>query len=143
MLIDDFHTILGRTIMYCQTIENDIKLIYSAMANGDMDDTFSMIQQEKWTLGKTVSELKKLDFSEGEKYLSNDDYKLLMNVAKKRNHWCHEAYIEFIYDENFQNGAEYRSECKKLKSDHDKLSNLYKTIENVRLQAMDDFGRNG
>ena len=141
MDINNFHAILGQTIMYCQIIENDIKLIYSAMLKGNMDDTFSKIKKEKWTLGKTISELEQLDNSDGDSYFGNEDYKLLKQITKKRNHWCHETYIVFVYTENFGYSKEYQKECFQLNKDHDQLAELYKIVENVRLKAMKDFNR--
>lgn len=62
MTLEDFHYTLGQTIMYCQIIENDVKLIYAAMFEGDMNETLAMIINKKWTLGKTIVELKKTRF---------------------------------------------------------------------------------
>ena len=46
---DDFHYYVGRTMMHCQTIEHDIKLIYAGMLAGDMSDNLAMIKQKRLT----------------------------------------------------------------------------------------------
>ena len=51
MTIEEFHCMLGQTIMYCQIIEHDVKMIFSAMFEGDMGNTLDMIERNKWTLG--------------------------------------------------------------------------------------------
>ena len=98
MTLDDFHFLIGQTIMYCQIIEHDAKRIYAAMRVGDFYENLQII--DKWTLGKTVTELKKLDFSGKESYISASDYNYLKQMTKKRNYWCHQTYQNFMYDYN-------------------------------------------
>ena len=141
MTLEDFHYTLGQTIMYCQIIENDVKLIYAAMFEGDMNETLAMIKNKKWTLGKTIVELKKLDFSDEEPYISATDYNYLKQMTEKRNHWCHEAYLQFVYDQSDLKSKEFEKECQKLQRDNERLSSVYKALEKVRLNAMRDFNR--
>lgn len=141
MTLEAFQTMLGQTVMYCQVIEHDIKLIYAAMNPGDFEETFFTILREKWTLGQTVKRLEDLDASDGHLYLSRRDYGMLNEIAGMRNHWCHETFIEFIYDQNFLTSEAYRLESLRLELDRNKLAGLYRTIEAVRLQAIKDFGR--
>ncbi|CDE72827.1 unknown [Acidaminococcus sp. CAG:917] len=141
MTLENFHLILGQTIMYCQIIEHDVKMIYAAMCKGDVYDTLAMIDKNKWTLGHSVKELKKLDFSDRKPYISADDYNFLSQMAYKRNYWCHKTYIQFIYNPSFLYSKEYEKECHKLQCDNEKLSSVYKALEKVRLNAMHDFNR--
>lgn len=62
-------------------------------------------------------------------------------MIKKRNYWCHEAYIDFIYDENFQNSNEYKKVCNMLLHDNEKLSKVYRAVEQVKLKARKDYNR--
>ena len=139
--IDNFHYLLGQTLMYCQIIENDIKLIYAIMLNANIEKTLNQIENEKWTMGQTLNVLKKLDYSDKSPYLSINDYNYLHQIVEKRNHWCHKSYINFIYNDSFENSKEYEKECKKLYNDNEQLSNVYKKLEKVRLQALKDFNR--
>lgn len=141
MTLENFHLIFGQTIMYCQIIEHDVKMIYAAMCKGDMYDTLAMIDKNKWTLGYSVKELKKLDFSDKKPYISADDYNFLSQMAYKRDYWCHKAYIQFVYNQSFLNSREYEKECQKLQRDNEKLSSVYNALEKVRLNAMRDFNR--
>ena len=59
MELNEFHKLLGQTIMFCQTIENDIKIIYSAMLNGSFSQNLESVS--RWPLGATIKQLKKLD----------------------------------------------------------------------------------
>lgn len=123
--------------MYCQIIEHDAKRIYAAMRVGDFYENLQII--DKWTLGKTVTELKKLDFSGKESYISASDYNYLKQMTEKRNYWCHQTYQNFMYDKQFLQSDAYRNECRKLERDNDRLSNVCDALENVRIQAIDDF----
>lgn len=137
MTLDDFHFLIGQTIMYCQIIEHDAKRIYAAMRVGDFYENLQII--DKWTLGKTVTELKKLDFSGKESYISASDYNYLKQMTEKRNYWCHQTYQNFMYDKQFLQSDAYRNECRKLERDNDRLSSVCDALENVRIQAIDDF----
>ena len=132
---------LGQTIMYCQIIEHNVKLIFSAMCKGDMKNTLKMIERNKWTLGRSIKELKKLDFSDEDPYLSESDYHILSQVAQKRNHWCHKTYLQYAYNENFLQSDEYQEECLKLQQDNEELGPVYRALEEVRIRAMEDFRR--
>lgn len=61
-------------------------------------------------------------------------------MTAKRNHWCHEAYLQFVYDQSL-NSKEFKKECQKLQRDNERLSSVYKALEKVRLNAMRDFNR--
>lgn len=141
MTLDNFHFILGQTIMYCQIIEHDVKMIYAAMCKGDMNNTLNIIEKQKWTLGHSVKELKKLDFSDSNNYISANDYNFLSQMAHKRDYWCHKTYLQFVYNKSFLDSIEYEKECQKLQRDNEKLSAVYKALEEVRLNAMRDFNR--
>ena len=54
LTLDEFHFLLGQTIMYCQIIEGDIKHIYCAMRRGDIIDNFFLIEQQNLTILTTA-----------------------------------------------------------------------------------------
>ena len=139
MTLDTFHCMIGQTIMYCQVIEHDAKRIYAAMHDGDFDE--NLAKTEKWSLGQTVQKLKELDFSDESHYISANDYNFLKQMTEKRNHWCHQTYQNFIYDKQYSQSQEYENECRKLERDNERLLNVCNALEEVRIQAMKDFGR--
>lgn len=139
MTLDDFHFMIGQTIMYCQVIEHDIKRIYAAMHVGGYYDNLDKI--EKWSLGQTVQKLKELDFSGKNSYISASDYNFLKQMTEKRNHWCHQSYQNFLYYKQFLQSKEYADECRKLQRDNERFSKVSEALENIRIQALKDFGR--
>ena len=139
MSFDSFKKLHSETIMYCQLIEHDLKWIYAYMHKGDQYENFDKL--EKTTLGALVKKLKELDNSSGELFISNDDYNFLKQMTEKRNFWCHQCFVEFMYEENFLYSNEYQRLCEKLRRDHDRLSSVCDSVEKVRLKAVREFAR--
>ena len=137
--LQDFHYYVGETIMFCQCIEQDIKFIYAGMLEGDFDENYKGI--EKWTLGKTVSELQALDNSDKKPYLHKKDYELLRQITRIRNHWAHEAYTHFIYEHNFEYSQDFNEQVNRLVKDNRKLSELSNIIEKVRFDVLKKYDR--
>lgn len=136
--IETFHTYVGRTIMHCQTIEHDIKLIYAGMKAGNMDKTLDIIAEKRMTLGMVLKNLKELDHSDNKPFFSESDYDLLKQITDIRNHWAHKAYCEFLYsdDEN-----DFVRQARRLENDHNRLEGLSETIEDVRFRVLRKYGR--
>lgn len=136
--MSDFHYYVGRTMMNCQAIEHDIKLIYAGMKAGDMDANLSMIAEKKMTLGTVLGNLKALDRSDKNWFFSDGDYELLKQITDIRNHWAHKAYCEFIYSDR---NDDFIRQARRLENDHNRLEKLSKTIEEVRLKVLRKYGR--
>ncbi len=132
----EFHTYVGQTVMYCQIIEHDVKYIFAMMCKGDVDETLNMINDERWTLGLAINELKAIDGQNKKQCISDADYNFLRQVTKKRNYWCHSAYLKFVYIPNFKDTPEYEEICNELIDDNIQLKNVYKTLENLKIDLM-------
>lgn len=131
---DKFKFYVGETIECCQTIENDVKWMYSAMLKGNRYKTFDIISE--WTLGKVVSELEKLDNSDSNRFLSNHDYDLLRSITNERNYLIHQIFRDFIYEEDFVESNKYHVACSRLMNFHNRVKKLRSSVENVRLEAV-------
>lgn len=139
MVLEDFHRLVGETIMNCQCIEHDIKFIYSGMLKGNFDDNYNEVSDQ--TLGSVLKKLEKLDNCDGNPHLSVKDYDLLDEIRDIRNYWVHQAYTDFVY----LSGADYDNELgrsyRRLQNDHNRLSKLSSNVERVRLDVLKKFGR--
>lgn len=92
-------------------------------------------QNEKETLGSMVKKLQDLD--QNNKLLSRDDYHYLHQVVGKRNHWCHQTYINFLYTgEGFRQSQQYQQECDQLLKDHAQLEKIYRILEQLRINIV-------
>lgn len=109
------------------------------MKNGDLDDNYGKVGN--LTLGQIVNNLKTLDKSEGEQYISDSDYNFLKQITEKRNYWCHACYRDFLYEDNWEYSKQYAEVCRKLQNDWKKLSVVYKNVEQAKIKANDYYGR--
>ena len=137
--LNDFHRLVGETIMYCQCIEHDIKLIYAGMLQGDFDENFQEIEDSP--LGPVLKKLEKLDNSDDNPHLSTGDYALLDKIRDIRNHWAHKAYIKFVYSKNSSYDKNYLQQYRRLENDHNRLAKLSDSIESVRFDVLKKYNR--
>lgn len=62
-------------------------------------------------------------------------------MSEKRNYWCHQAYIDFMYIKNFQTSIEFQKVCSKLQRDHDRIEVVQRNVEKAKLNANKFFSR--
>lgn len=127
----DFTYYVGKTIEYCQTIEQDVKWLYAFLKGGNPLNHMNDIAN--WTLGNTVFELQTLDAVNQVTMLQKKDYALLKDITQQRNYICHQIYRDFIYEENFIDSDAYLKACKKLLTFYKKIFKLQKEIETFRI----------
>ena len=139
MTYREFQILHSETIGYFQLIEGDLKWIYSLMHKGDVDENYDSL--DKRNLGFIIKELKALDYSAGTPFISKDDYNFLNQMREKRNYWCHQAYIDFMYVQNFESSFEFQKVCSKLQRDHDRIQIVQRNVERAKLNANNVFSR--
>jgi len=137
--LEEFHLLVGQTMMECQCIEHDVKVIYAAMRRGDFKKNYDYIAT--YTLGKTLAELEELDICNVNPYFSVNDYELLDSIRNIRNHWAHRGYVEFVYKQGESFNAAFKSEFRRLKEDFEMLNALSEQTEKIRFEVMKKFGR--
>ena len=72
----------SEVIIHLQLIEYYLKSCYALMHRGKVQKNFQKV--EKMSMGKFIVNFKKLDFSDNNPYLNNEDYKYLRKVTQKR-----------------------------------------------------------
>lgn len=137
--LSDFQELLGATIMSCQTIEHDVKIMYAGMLKGNFDTNLSKIKDKP--LGPILDKLHSLDISDDKPFLSEDDYDLLYEIKDIRNYWVHKGYVEFAYRHDSEWRVGLINQYNKLQSIYKRLSSLAEEIESVRLDMMKHYGR--
>lgn len=137
--LDEFHCLVGETIMYCQCIEHDIKLIYAGMLQGNFDVNLQEIEDSP--LGPVLKKLENLDNSDGNPHLSTGDYDLLDQIRDIRNHWAHKAYTKFVYSKNSLYNKNFLQQYRRIENDHNRLAKLSDSIEKVRLDVLKKYNR--
>ncbi len=101
MDFDEFKICYAETMMSYQLIEHDIKFIYAFMLKGSINKNFKEIENN--TLGQMIRDLKELDNSDNNPLIKPNDYNFLMQICDNRNHWAHEVFVEFMYNDDFIN----------------------------------------
>lgn len=140
MNFNDFKIMHSETLMYYQIVEHDLKMIYAYMHAGDVDENWGAVQER--TLGQMVDILKNLDNSNGDPDISHADYNLLKQLSKNRNHWAHNVFTEFVYEDNFLYSEEYERQCTKLTKDHDRLKGVCDKVEKTMIKLCSQtYGR--
>ncbi|MBQ9097972.1 MAG: hypothetical protein IJY50_00900 [Clostridia bacterium] len=134
MTLQEFHSRVGELIMHCQHIEEEVKMIYAALRKGDFDQNFETVRRKP--LGDVLVELQVLDRSDNDPYILKEDYDYLFRMKNVRNHWCHQAYANFLYVQDFLRSPEYQRECRFLENDRERLGRLAHNLEKSRLLAV-------
>ena len=135
----EFHYLVGETILECQRIEHDIKLIYAGMLKGNLEENIKLVENKP--LGPVLRDLEILDYSDNHPCLSRDDYKLLGEIKDVRNWLVHKSYMEFLYLRDQAWERAYRKNYQKLVNFHSRMMSLGDNVENVRVNIMNRFGR--
>lgn len=137
MTLSAFHCLLGETVMRCQHIEEEVKMIYAILAKGKFEKNYAAVRHD--SLGQVLIALRELDESDGRPFISASDYDFLLQMKNRRNHWCHEAYVNFIYIDDFAASEAYLQECKQLREDNERLTDLSERLENARIKAFEIY----
>lgn len=135
----EFYKKAGKTIMDCQSIEHDIKLIYAGMLNGNFDKNLKKVQDR--TLGYVLNELQSLDNSDNDPYFSEKDYDLLHEIKNIRNWLVHKSYTDFMYNKGMSLEQSFTQSYNKLYNFSNQISNLADQVEKIRLDVLERFGR--
>ncbi len=137
----DFKLMVGDTIMLCQMIEHDIKLIYAGMRQGDIYENLDNIEKEKWSLGQTIVELEQLDNSDNNPYFSHNDYRLLKRITYQRNLLCHKVFTTFLYSKDFINSKEYQKQSQQLLENNRSLKSLSEETQKIKIAVLKKYKR--
>lgn len=138
---EHYKFLLGETIMMYQLIENDLKMIYAGMLKGDFTTNFEKTNNMFHGLTQIINKLQGLDQSDNKPYFTKGDYKLLKDLAKKRNYFCHQCCLDFAYNTNFQNSKVFHNSYNELQQVNKKITGIQKQTEDFRLDILKKFNR--
>ncbi len=128
---DTFKMIHSELIMSVQYIEQDLRIIYSAIKPGNYKDNYTIVDNAP--LGKLLKELHELNDELGYSAIEEKDYELLDQIREIRNYWCHQCYLDFHYEVNpIKHEQKFNKVAERLHYDEMRVYELYKKIENLR-----------
>jgi len=138
---DTFKAWHSEIVLFAQIIENDLKWIYSYMRAGDPQGNYDALIEAKITFGQIVHELQELETHAQLRFLQDEDYDFLFQMARKRNYWCHRCALDFVYKPNFLESPEYDETCHKLFVDHERFTEVNENVEKARIRASQVYRR--
>lgn len=96
MTEEEFRIMHSKIIEHYQFIEFHLEGIY-AMINGN-DFIVGLKEVETHNIGRLLKTIKQIEQKQNIKVLSEDLYIKLQNVYVRRNFWCHNCYVDMIFD---------------------------------------------
>jgi len=133
--VDRFRMLHSEIIVYYQCIEYDMRRIYSAMCSDDFEDSMYELSDKNW--GVILNRLKKLDNSDGDPYFTKAEYDLLDEIRSRRNYWCHQCYLDWVY---IRNDWEREERLRRLTSQLENEKNrTYKIHRKMQEYYLNDF----
>ena len=128
---DTFKLIHSELIMSVQYIEQDLRLIYSILRDGEFYDNYSDVENSP--LGKLLKSLHEMDQELGYSKFKEKDYELLDQIREIRNYWCHQSYLDFHYIEGPQaHEKAFQKVAVRLHEDELRVYELQQKIEKLR-----------
>ena len=127
--VDRFRSLHSEIIEYYQCIEYDMRRIYASMDSRDYDDVLDEIKELNW--GVILNKLKKLDNSDGDPYFTDEEYGLLDEIRGRRNYWCHQCYLDWVYiqDDDEQERRLQRL-TRQLENENNRAYKIHRKMEN-------------
>ncbi len=138
---DNFKYLLGETIMLYQFIENDLKIIYAGMLNGNFFKNIQLVRSTYKGLGQIIQALENLDNSDNTPYFDKNTYFLLNKLARQRNYYCHQCCIDFAYNPNFRESIDFKESYTKLMETNAIIKNIQSQTELHKSKVLQKFNR--
>ena len=138
---DKYKYILGETIILYQFMENDLKLIYAGMLNGNFYKNIDHVRSTYKGLGQIIIALEELDNSDGNPYFSRETYAMLNKLARQRNYYCHQCCMDFCYNPYFRDSSEFSESLESLMTTNANLKTIQAETEKHRVNVLTKCNR--
>lgn len=96
------------------------------MLKGDFDENYEIVAEQP--LGPVLNKLESLDNSDGNPYLSGQDYELLDDIRDIQNHWAHKAYTMFVYKRGKEYNDAFTRQARRLDNVLNRITKLSGSI---------------
>lgn len=130
--INRFKLLHSEIILYYQCIEFDLRRIYSAMSSEDFYDSMDELSDKNW--GVLLNRLEELDYSDDDPFFSEEEYNQLDKMRTRRNYWCHQCYLDFIYiQDDWKQESKLQSLTRQLEKEHNQAYTLHRKMQEIYL----------
>lgn len=138
--MDTFKMVHSELIMSMQYIEQDLKLVFAAVSDGDFDEYLAELENANF--GKVIKEFQELDQKTGFARFSDESYALLNEIREMRNYWCHQCYLDFHYFKNpDEHQKAYEKVAQRLHYDETRIYNLQVKLEKLRKREVQKYAK--
>lgn len=108
MTLTEFRIAHSLIIEHYQFIEFNLEGIYALLSGKEFSEGLKDVDLD--SLGRIIRKIENMNF------FSEEDFQKLQKILKKRNFWCHNCYVDLIFDYKTGNLKKI-SDAKMLQSD--------------------------
>jgi len=138
MTYEKFKLIHSELIMSVQYIEQDLRIIYALVKEGEYCKNLE--DMKDCSLGLILLSVKEADEENDAFRLSDEDYKLINDIRELRNYWCHECYLDFHYIEDpAEHEVAFQMVANRLHKDETRVYELQQKVEKLRIATQKKF----
>lgn len=121
MELKDFRLMHSELVEHYQFIEFHLEGICAVLYGGSLYD--GMKQVEKHSISRLIQEVRRLEKGRRASILTEDEWQELEQVNARRNFWCHECYVDLVFD--FKTGGlKNISDLRMMLDDRNRASRL-------------------
>lgn len=114
MDLNQYRLVHSELVEHYQFIEFHLEGIYAAFRGEGFCD--GLRQVEKHSIRKLMQEIRDLEKTRSRSVLTEAQWQELEQVNQRRNFWCHECYIDMVFDRH-TGGPKYERDVRKLLDD--------------------------
>ena len=137
--LNDYNYYVGQSLLNCQRIEHDVKIIYAAILPGDLKNNLS--NAAELTLADCIHGLKDLQKELNPPIFDQSDFNLLKDIKSMRNWLAHRCYVDFLYVGEDNLNARMQECFDKVKAFCDKTTTFCTVVEKARFFILKKFNR--
>jgi hypothetical protein len=138
---DRYKYLLGETVLLYQMMENDLKLIYAGIQEGNFFKNVENVRSTYKGLGQIIMALEELDGARSTPYFSGETYNLLSKLSRQRNYYCHQCSLDFCYDPYFRESIEFKDALEKLERTNEIIKSVQAQTSGHRANVLSRYNR--
>lgn len=115
MTLDEFRLTHSELIEHYQFIEHHLEGIFAFLQGKDHFEK-GMQEVENDNIPRLLKKIKETQDEYGEIALSKEDFDLLERLCARRNFWCHNCYVDMVFD-RMTEGPKKENDVEKMKED--------------------------